>query len=199
MISIVVYLIFLAVAPFYLPYQRFAFEKIRWFRAYVKKEFGLCIFWTVLTCISAYMATVPPTPNTLGPLLLYILFSLLGLVGLIGLIPTIVCGPPLILFFLPGAILMLWHYVHYLTVSHPAEKHIKPVIRKPELIPLPIKRIADALRRVNIKKIPPAFVSENQRRRVEELEKLLAQERKLMEETIARERRRVRMQGWKGE
>ncbi len=87
-------------------------------------------------------------------------------------------------------------WLHYFFVPHPATKAIKAGRRYRIPDKIDPRGYATAMKcdtDLDPQNLPPAFKSENQRRRAEELQKLAEADRKLLEELEARERARRKM------
>lgn len=92
-----------------------------------------------------------------------------------------------ILFLLPGVVwaiprfavrapFLLWHYLHYLFVPHPAETAYKEGVARGLPTPEIAAGVADAMYQYDFKDyggLPPAWVSRNQMRRISEVQKLV--------------------------
>lgn len=92
-----------------------------------------------------------------------------------------------ILLFAPGIVwtllyltvrapVIIWHYIHYLFVPHPAETAYKEGMAKDLPSPEIAAKVADAMYQYDFKDysgLPPAWVSKNQIRRIEGFQKLV--------------------------
>jgi hypothetical protein len=170
-----------------------------------KEGFPIYLFVGVLVVLSGWaLWTVKGNAFGLGTELLLGLLSIPAVVALIALVLTSIIWIPAVLFFLPAFLfwavsqplkvayflvvkvpVMAWHYLHYLTVPHPAEEVYKNGMARG--VPLP-KLARDVARAMNIhdlniyKRPPPAWKSQNEKKRIEEAEKLLHAGRAFMQE-----------------
>lgn len=94
--------------------------------------------------------------------------------------------------FIPNKIFRLYARLHYFLVPHPAEAVIKAGRSGEDARKIDPQAVVNAMRNGGTSKLdphnaPPAYQSENKRRRAEELKKAAAADRKLLEELEERE------------
>lgn len=163
-----------------------------------------CMFDTGSSCKFFAQATniiSQAGPPVLGPILILIAIYLLirhgspifGGIGwlVVGLLKAVIAVPLLVL----RAVARLPAWLHYFFVPHPAEGPIREGRHQNTPQKIDVEAVARSMEReVSWQSLPPAYQSENQRRKAEKLRQRVEEDAKLFKSLEERERARRRME-----
>jgi hypothetical protein len=147
-----------------------------------------------------------PSTDYLIPLLILFFPAIGGLLVMIGIALSSVVWIPVLLLVLPGilaalcnflftivilapmkGLIIIWHYLHYLFVPHPAETAYRTGMAEHVPYPELARTVADAMYQYDLKdfeRLPKRWKSKNWQKRIDAFRERLEAEDKFMEELI---------------